>query len=199
MAAESDVTILLQRLAKGDDPAARSALYDRVYDELRQIAQRVVGRASRPDDSLNASSLVHEAYLKLVGHDQQVFQNRLNFFKLAAAAMRSVLVDRARNRAADKRGGGRERLSLDIAVDLADVRDQDVLALHEALEELGRTMEPVARIVELRFFGGLTNEEVAAATGMSLRTVERGWRTARDWLAERLGEGAPASGDLAPS
>ncbi len=182
--AEGDVTQLLAELGAGDDRAA-DQLLPLVYDELRALAQQNLAR-ERPDHTLQATALVHEAYLRLVDSDRIHLRNRAHFFALAAQALRRILVDHARTHKRQKRGGARGKLSLQVIPELSVETDIDVLALDEALESLNRLGERYARIVEMRFFGGMTMEEIAELTGVSITTVERDWRTARAWLYRQL-------------
>ncbi len=182
--AEGDVTQLLSELGAGDDRAA-DQLLPLVYDELRALAQRNLAH-ERPDHTLQATALVHEAYLRLVDSDRIHLRNRAHFFALAAQALRRILVDHARTHKRQKRGGVRGKLSLQVIPELSVETDIDVLALDEALEGLRRVGERYAQIVEMRFFGGMTMEEIAELTGVSITTVERDWRTARAWLYRQL-------------
>lgn len=152
-----------------------------VYDELRCVAhQRLVGY--RPGDTLNTTALVHEAYLKLVNQQDVDWKDRAHFFALASRAMRFILVDYARARTAEKRGGPRPDVSLDAVQIAAEESTTELLALNEALGRLAESSERLSLLVEYRFFGGLTYEEIAEVTGWSLRTVKRDWRRARAWL-----------------
>jgi RNA polymerase sigma factor (TIGR02999 family) len=178
------ITELLQRSRGGDGPAV-SELVPLVYGELRRIAARSL-RRERPGHTLQATALVHEAYLRLLKDEHLSFQNRAHFLGIAARAMRQILVEHARARDADKREGGRRRITLDEAVAASATREVDLLALDEALERLAALDDRHARIVELRFFGGLTNEEAAEALGVSVATVKRAWTAARAWLFREL-------------
>jgi RNA polymerase sigma factor (TIGR02999 family) len=161
-----------------------------VYLELRRVAGAHLQRARAPRD-LQPTTLVHEVYQKLLGGHGAAVHDREHFFALAATAMRQLCVDHARARRAQKRGGGREAVTLDEAVAQASSLDVDVLDLDAALTELAALDAREARVVELRFFGGLAMDEVATALGVSLATAEREWRAARAWLARRLGAGRP--------
>jgi len=155
-----------------------------VYNELRRLARGHV-RRGRPDPSFQATSLVHEAYLRMV--DQNVsFENRAQFFSLASKLMRNILVDAARRRHAAKRGGDLQRLSLGKADRAIGQEEIDLAALDEALNELAVSLPRQARIVEMRFFGGLTIEEAATVLGIAHATVEREWNFARAWLRRKL-------------
>jgi RNA polymerase sigma factor (TIGR02999 family) len=180
-----DVTRLL-RLARHGDDAAFEQAFVRVYAELRRLAAQV--RGGRGPDSLNATALVHEAWLKLAPSSARDWEGRRHFFRAAARAMRQVLVDAARERLADKRGGGVAAVDIDDVAGAiaAPVRDDTILALDEALERLAALDERQARVVELRWFAGFTAEETAEALGISAPTVQRDWRAARAWLTLQL-------------
>lgn len=185
-----EVTALLEAWS-GGEPGAADRLLALVYAELRTIAGAHF-RRERSGQTLQPTGLVHEAYLKLVDQTRVQWKNRGHFFAVASRAMRRILVDHARARAAAKRGAGVEPLSL--GVDVAretPVAPIDVLALDQALERLARADGEQARIVELRFFGGLTLEETAEAAGRSLATVKRDWRTARAFLHRELARLTP--------
>ena len=157
-----------------------------VYGELRVLANRAL-RGGRPGQTLQTTALVNEAYLRLVGQERTRWQNRGHFLAIAAQAMRRVLVDHARRRAAAKRGGREIRVTLeDVADDAAAGRDLEVLAVDEALKELEKVDPQLARLVELRFFAGLSVAETAEALGVSPATVGREWSTARAWLHREL-------------
>jgi RNA polymerase sigma factor (TIGR02999 family) len=180
-----EVTQLLQRLQAGDATAV-DFLVPLVYAELHELAAGYL-RSERPDHTLQPTALVHEAYLKLVGQREVHWQNRSHFLGVAAQAMRRILVDYARKHRAAKRGGGpvitlREGMLVDQAANL------DLIALNDALTRLAELDQRQARIVELRFFGGLTLEEIAAVLGISTITIKREWRIARAWLRSQLGE-----------
>jgi RNA polymerase sigma factor (TIGR02999 family) len=178
------VTRLIEQ-ARGGDTLALEQLVPLVYGELRRLAARYV-RHERPGHSLQATALVHEAYLRLLKDDDLSFENRAHFLGIAARSMRQILVEHARARDAAKRGGERRRITLDEAVAAGQPLDVDLLAVDEALERLARRDAQHARIVELRFFGGLTNEETAEALGVSPATVKRAWAVARAWLFREL-------------
>ncbi|MBX9627601.1 MAG: RNA polymerase subunit sigma [Gemmataceae bacterium] len=181
----TDVTRLLDAAAAGD-PAAAADLLPLVYDELRRLAAARMA-AERPGHTLQATALVHEAYLRLVGAGPpRDWNGRGHFFAAAAEAMRRILVENARRRNGPEHGGGWHRITLDEAVPGAAGPDDRVLDLDEALARL-RAADPVAaRVVELRFFAGLTVPEAAAALGLPLRTAERNWTFARAWLHRAL-------------
>jgi RNA polymerase sigma factor (TIGR02999 family) len=177
------VTQLLLNWNQGDQ-AALDKLMPIVYDELRRLARHYLGR-ERGDHTLQASALVHEAYLRLV--DQSVsWQNRAHFFGIAARLMRQILVDHARRRQFAKRGGGQLRVSLTKAGNVSYEQSPDFVALDEALTELAGLDAQQSQIVELRYFGGLTIEETAEVLGVSTDTVKRKWNVARAWLRQEL-------------
>ena len=184
-ATKGDVTQLLAELGAGDERVA-DQLLPLVYDELRALAEHHL-RRERADHTLQATALVHEAYMRLVDSDRIRLRNRAHFFALAAQSLRRILVDYARNHNRRKRGGERGKLSLEVIPELSVETDVDVLALDEALAELKTVDERYAQIVEIRFFGGMTMEEIAAMMGISISTVERDWRVARAWLYRKLG------------
>jgi RNA polymerase sigma factor (TIGR02999 family) len=159
-----------------------------VYEELRALAESYLQR-ERPDHTLQATALVHEAYMRLVKQEEVEWQSRAHFFAVAAQAIRRILVDHARGHLSAKRGGDRKRVRLDQDLALPEP-DLDLLALDEALEELARLHERQARIVELRFFGGLSLKEVAEYLGLSSRTIDGDWYMARAWLRSKLREGS---------
>lgn len=169
----------------GGDEAAFAEVTEQVYPELRRIALGYL-RHERSDHTLEAPALVHEAYLRLVEEHPRAWRNRLHFFAATARLMRRILVDHARRGAYAKRGGGVQRLSLDERKVPAAERPPELLALDEALTELASFDEELARIVELRYFGGFTAEEIAELMGISVPTVTRRWRIARGWLHHRL-------------
>ncbi len=184
MTPETDVTQALQALSAGDR-AALDGLMPAIYARLREQADRAL-RHERPDHTLSPTALVHEAYLKLVRLDRMVWQDRAHFFGACANEMRRILVSHARQRRAGKRGAGATHLPLDNALDAAQSRPDDLVALDEALEQLRLIDERQARIVECRFFGGMSVEETAAALEISPATVKRDWTLARAWLNREL-------------
>jgi RNA polymerase sigma factor (TIGR02999 family) len=185
----ADVSDLLARMRAGDEAAA-GALFSSLQSELRALAAHVF-RSQRAGHTLQPTALVNEAFLKMLGREgaPAPWQDKTHFFAVAATAMRQILVNHARDRAAKKRGGGAaKRVTLsDVALTEAG-GPADVLDVEEALAALERVDPDQARIVELRFFGGLTNPEVAEVVGRPLRTVEMEWRLAKTWLAARLAE-----------
>jgi RNA polymerase sigma factor (TIGR02999 family) len=167
------------------DEAAREALIPLVYDELRRVARRYLWR-ERPDHTLQSAALVNEAYLRLVAQQLPAWQNRAHFFGVAAQLMRQILVDHARARGAAKRGAGAPRLTFDPAIALPQKQELDVVELDDALNKLAQLDPQQSRVVELRFFGGLSIEETALVIGASPATVKRDWATARAWLHREL-------------
>jgi RNA polymerase sigma factor (TIGR02999 family) len=159
-----------------------------VYEELRRLARAYLGR-ERHDHTLQATALVHEAYLRLIDQRQVNWRNRAQFVGMAAVMMRRILVNHARDRAADKRGGDAERVSLSLVADIGEAPSVDLIALHEALGALEAIDARKSRIVELKFFGGLTIDEIAEVTELSPATIEREWRFARAWLYDALSGG----------
>jgi len=187
------VTALLHAWA-GGDLQARDRLFSHVYADLRKRAARYL-RRERPDHTLQPADLVHEAYLRLTEQERVAWQNRSQFFGIASQMMRRILVDRARAHLAAKRSGQYLSVALEDAVAQSAPRSCDVLALDRALTELG-TLDPrQARLVELRYFGGLSLEETATLLGISPTTVKREWRIAKAWLYRRLSTGVRASHD----
>jgi RNA polymerase sigma factor (TIGR02999 family) len=178
-----EVTVLLRAWVAGDQ-AARDRLFTAVYAELKRCASRQL-RGERPDHTLSTTALVHEAYGRLL-EQQTDWRSRGQFMALAATSMRRVLVDHARALGADKRGGAWHRLSIDVAQLVPEDGTQEVLALHEAIEVLAGFDEAQAQLVELRFFGGYSLQETAAALGTSPASVKREWDLARAWLRRRL-------------
>lgn len=178
-----EVTALLRAWRTGDD-GALERLIPLVYDELHEIARRTM-RGERADHTLQATALVHEAYARLI--DSAVtWQDRSHFFAVAARQMRRILVDHAKARGRVKRGRGADRITLDESVAVAPEPPADLLALDEALERLAALDERKARVIELHFFGGLTQEEAAEALGVSAATVERDLRFAKAWLYREM-------------
>jgi RNA polymerase sigma factor (TIGR02999 family) len=152
-----------------------------VYAELRRLAASYL-RSERPGHTLQPTALVHEAYMRLIDQRQIDWSNRAQFMGLAAVMMRRILVNHARDRVADKRGGGAEHVPLTLAGEGIGAFEVNLLDLHESLNELAETDPRKAQIVELKFFGGLTTEEIADTIGVSIATVERDWKIARAWL-----------------
>ena len=175
---------LLARWSAGDREAFRDVI-PRLYDDLRKVAHHYLGKA-RPGHTLQTTALVHEAYLRLEEHHQARFQNRSHFVAVCALLMRQILVGHERTRRATKRGSGGENLALDDADAVVKGRPVDLIALDDALNDLARLDPRQSRIVELRFFGGLSVEETAEVLGISAATVKRHWTTARLWLHHEL-------------
>jgi len=178
------VTQLLDAWSRGDK-AALDALMPLVHAELKRVARRQLAR-ERPDHTIQPTALVNEAYLRLVDEHSMHWQDRAHFFAIAAGLMRFVLVDYARRRQARRRGSGRAAVTLDAALEMADSRFQNVLAIDAALSDLAKVDERKARVVELRVFAGLTVDESAHVLGVSSITVARDWRFARSWLQREL-------------
>jgi RNA polymerase sigma factor (TIGR02999 family) len=179
-----DVSIILRAWSSGDRAAA-DELLPCIYDELRKIAAQYL-RKERSDHTLQPTALVHEAYLKLVDISHVEWQDRAHFFAVAAQVMRHILVDHARARRTDKRGGEVQRIALDEAISFSKEPDVDLLSLDESLKQLATFDEQQARIVELKFFGGLTIEEIAEVLKISPATVKREWTMAKAWLHKRI-------------
>jgi len=190
------VTTVLESIAKGDRKAA-SELLPLVYAELQKLARARMAHML-PGQTLQPTALVHEAYLRVRGTDDPGWKSRGHFFGAAAQAMRDILVEQARRKAALKRGGGRQRVDLRGAEPVIHPPDVDILALEEPLRKLETADPRKGQIVNLRFFAGLTVEETAAALGVSLGTVEREWRFIKAWLATQLGEPPTNPPDAAP-
>ena len=179
----NDVTRILSAIEQGD-PAAAEQLLPLVYDELRRLAAQKMAR-EKPGQTLDATALVHEAYVRLVGSESQPsYRDRRHFFATAATAMRRILIDNARRKRAEKHGGGHGRVALE---NLAAVPvDDEVLALNEALEKLAANDPLKAQLVELRYFAGLTGDQAAEVLGISASTADRHWTYARAWLQAEL-------------
>ena len=186
--AAAEVTQLLAAWGDGD-AAARDRLVPLIYGELRRLAHRHLADERRAD-TLNTTALVHEVYLKLVRLDRTDWKGRAYFFAVASRAMREILVDHARARGRQRRGGGAAVIPLEPALAVAEERADDVLALDEALTRLAAFDERLGRIVEYRFFGGLTAEEIGAVLGLPAHTVHREWAVARAWLHRAMREAA---------
>lgn len=187
MADQKEVTTLLIRAGEGNK-GAYEELVVRVYDELRSLAARYLMR-ERSDHTLQPTALVHEAYMRLVDQDNAQWKNRAQFFRVAARMMRRVLVDHARKHLSLKRGGGAKKLSITHIEGLGVERDADLIAIDEALEELASFDPQKCKVVELRFFAGLTVERITEVLEISRSSVERDWSMARVWLFKKLGKG----------
>jgi RNA polymerase sigma factor (TIGR02999 family) len=175
-----DVTILLEEARSGDEHALQQVI-PLVYDDLRRIASQNL-RSSGPRQTMLTTDLVHESFLKLIGSRNLSWQNRLHFFSIATTVMRQIIVDHARARRAEKRGGNRIRVPLDDILPSRDGDIDDIAELDEALCALEKTDARSARIVEFRFYGGFSNDEIAELMSISTRTVIRDWEFARAWL-----------------
>jgi len=183
----SGATELLRAWNQGDD-SALDRLMPLVYNELHRLARNYM-RRERPDHTLQATSLVNEAYLRLIDVNRVEWQNRAHFLALAAQMMRRILVESARNRQRQKRGGGAVHVNLDDVQELPDSKDHDVLALSDALTGLAKFDARMSQVVELRFFGGLTVDETAHVLNISPETVMRDWKTAKAWLLREIRQG----------
>jgi RNA polymerase sigma-70 factor (ECF subfamily) len=179
-----DVTVLLKRVNAGDE-SAPGKLLELVYADLRHLAGAYM-RGERANHTLQATALVHEAYLRLVDWQNVSWENRAQFFAVAAQVMRRVLVDHARGKNAAKREGSQQRLALDEAVSFSNEKDFDLLTLEDALNSLEKLDPRQAKIVELRFFGGLSMEEAAHVMKISPTTVKREWTIAKAWFQREL-------------
>ena len=180
----SDATLLLTAVEQGD-PKAAEKLLELVYDELRRLATSKMARET-PGQTLQPTELVHEAWLRLVGTKNPQFENRAHFFSAAAEAMRRILIDRARRKLTQRHGGGFERVDLE-GQDLgAPGADEQLLAVHEVLDDLARVHPIQAEVVKLRYFAGMTNEETARVLGISLTTTKAYWRFARTWILHAI-------------
>lgn len=178
--AGDDVTRVLERAQKGD-PKAAAELLPLVYDELRRLAAAKMAH-ERPDQTLQPTALVHEAWLRLAGKENQPWNGRAHFFGAAAEAMRRILVENARRKGAARHGGGQVRLDIqEIEIGAAGIEDE-LLAVHEALDKLAARDGPKAELVKLRYFAGLTTEEAAQVLGISVPTADRWWNYSRAWL-----------------
>lgn len=187
------ITLLLHAAASGDRRDL-DALLAAIYEDMRRLAAAHMG-GERTDHTLQPTALVHEAYVRLIDQRSTDWKDRLHFFALASRIIRRILIDHARAHQAAKRGGGGTRISLGDHDPAAPDRDPDVLALDEALEELAQIDAQQARIVELRYFGGCTIEEIATLLDIGKRTVDREWQVARAWLFDRLQDGEAAESD----
>ncbi len=190
-----DITRVLDAIERGE-PRAASELLPLVYDELRKLAAQKLAQ-ERPGQTLDATALVHEAYMRLVEGGKEgvpcasdaVWANRRHFFAAAAEAMRRILVENARRKGREKHGGGRRRESADLDAQIAAELPEDILALHEALDQLALHDPLKAKLVELRFFTGLTLEQAASCLDISLSTADRAWRYARAWIYAAMAGG----------
>lgn len=179
-----EITNLLRAWSGGDD-AALDRLAERIYPELRRMARRYM-KDERHANTLQSTALVHEVYLRLVDVHKVEWRERAQFYAMAAQMMRRVLVDAARTRGSQKRGGSAVKVNIDDTAVLSPAPDRSILALDEALRAFSRLAPRQARVVELRYFGGLTEEEIVAALQISARTVRRDWDLAKAWLSREL-------------
>ena len=184
LSSTNDVTQLLMAWSSGDK-AALDRLMPLIHQELRRLAHRYMSR-ERPGHTLQTTALVNEAYLRLINRKDVHWQGRTHFFAIAAELMRTILVDHARSHAYAKRGGGTRKISLDEAMVVSQERAAEVVALDDVLKELAEIDPQQSRIVELRFFGGLTIEETAEVLSLSTATIKREWKTAKAWLYHEL-------------
>jgi RNA polymerase sigma factor (TIGR02999 family) len=180
----TNVTHILQAIEQGD-PQAAEELLPLVYAELRKLAAFKLVQQS-PDQTLQPTALVHEAYLKLLGDGSHSWEDRRHFFAAAAEAMRHILVDRARRKATARHGGGLQRVDLDLVVAATETTVENILLINEALEKLTTHDAPTAELVKLRFFAGLTFPQAAEVLGLSERTAKRQWTYARAWLFKEI-------------
>ena len=185
-----EVTELLLAWSAGDE-SALDRLVPLVYAELHRLAKGYM-RKERAGQTLQTTALIHEAYLRLIDAKRVEWQNRAHFFGVAGHIMRQILVGMARQRGSQKRGGGARQISLDEGLVVTQQQDEDLVAIDEALSALAEVDARKAQVIELRFFGGLTEEETAAALKVSPETVRRDWRLARSWLRRKLSEGPQA-------
>jgi RNA polymerase sigma factor (TIGR02999 family) len=179
-----DATLLLTAVEQGD-PKAADQLLELVYQELRRLATQRMAREA-PGQTLQATALVHEAWLRLVGSKEPTFENRAHFFSAAAEAMRRILIDRARRKATRRHGAGFDRVELEEGDLVAPEADDQLLAVHDALDKLAQHHPVQAELVKLRYFAGLTNEETAGILGISVSTAKNYWTFARAWLFKEI-------------
>jgi RNA polymerase sigma factor (TIGR02999 family) len=180
----SDATLLLTAVEQRD-PMAAEKLLDLLYEELRRLAAFKMAQQA-PGQTLQPTALVHEAWLRLVGTQNPMFKNRSHFFSAAAEAMRHILIDRARRKQTQRHGGGFERVDLDKVALATPSADDQLLAVHEALDKLALKHPLQAEVVKLRYFAGMTNEEVAQLLGISISTVKNYWNFSRGWLFNEI-------------
>ena len=185
MQQSNEITQILGRI-DGSDDALVESLLPLIYAPLKRLARNQL-RGERSDHTLNATALVHEAYLKLVDQRSVTWQNRAHFFAVAARAMRRILIDYARGRGAQKRGGGQIVVTFNEELVAREAKSDELLALDEALLRLEALSNRQARVVELKFFGGLGHKDIASVLGISIQSVQRDWRFARAWLTRELG------------
>jgi len=180
----SDATVLLSAIEQGESAAAEKLL-DLVYGELRRLAASKMVR-EKPGQTLQPTELVHEAWLRLVGRENPKFENRAHFFSAAAEAMRRILIDRARRKLTVRHGAGFERVNLEAQDLAAPGADQQLLAVHEVLDNFAREYPVQAEVVKLRYFAGMTNDETAQVLGISITTVKSYWTFARTWILHAI-------------
>ncbi len=180
----SDATVLLSAIEQGESKAAEKLL-DLVYHELRRLAASKMVR-EKPGQTLQPTELVHEAWLRLVGRENPKFENRAHFFSAAAEAMRRILIDRARRKLTMRHGAGFERVNLEAQDLAAPGADQQLLAVHELLDNFAKQYPIQAEVVKLRYFAGMTNEETAQVLGISITTVKSYWTFARTWILHAI-------------
>jgi len=180
----SDATLMLAAMERGD-PKAAEQLLALVYDELRRLAAYKMAQQA-PGQTLQPTALVHEAWLRLVGAQNPTFENRTHFFSAAAEAMRHILIDRARRKQTQRHGGGYKRADLEDFEIAAPCPDDQLLAVHEALDKLARKHPVQAEVVKLRYFAGMTNEEVSQLLGISISTAKNYWTFSRAWLFNEI-------------
>lgn len=180
----NEITILLNEWSNGDKLALDS-LMPLVYEELRRMARQYM-RSKEVGHTLQPTALIHEVYLKLINQEQQTWENRTHFFGVASKAMRHILVDYLRNRRSLKKGGDEEEVELDESIMVSKERAVGLIELDEALTKLSKLNERKSRVVELKYFGGLSNEEMAKVLKVSSKTVTRDWQFARSWLLREL-------------
>jgi RNA polymerase sigma factor (TIGR02999 family) len=180
----NDITRILNALP-AEDPSASAELLPLVYEELRKLARAKMSN-ELPNHTLQATALVHEAYLRIVGHEGQSWSNRAHFFGAAAEAMRRILIDHARRRCAQRHGGGKEAVPLEELSIAAPADDDELLAVNDALEKLATHDAQKAELVKLKYFAGLTTEEAATVLGLSTPTAKRYWAYARAWLFREM-------------
>jgi len=180
----SDATLLLGAMERGD-PQAAGQLLELVYEELRRLATSKMAREA-PGHTLQATELVHEAWLRLVGAQNSKFENRAHFFSAAAEAMRRILIDRARRKLTERHGGAYERVDLDGEELVAPGADQELLAVHDVLDKFAQEYPTQAQVVKLRYFVGMTNEETAKVLDISVSTTKNYWTFARAWILHEI-------------
>jgi RNA polymerase sigma-70 factor (ECF subfamily) len=186
-ATSGQVNALLGALEKGDQAAA-ARLLPIVYNELRRLAAHYM-RREKSGQTIQATELVHEAFLRLVGNERIEWQGRSHFLAMAATSMRRILVDRARKKMAEKHGGGGEKIEFEEGLAISPQKSRDLVALDDALKYLEKVSPRQSRVVELRFFGGLEMEEISRIEDVSVRTVHEDWRLARAWLHHEIARG----------